>query len=112
MTTQSDEARAADLAVEAIAVQHGPLDYAEKARAGNWPIFRAARTAALAALTAPKPEVREALKCAIDHIEHMAAWIGANNRGYSFEALGEDMPDIRAALSRADKPAEVRDGED
>jgi hypothetical protein len=41
------------------------------------------------------------LHCAIGHIEHMAAWIGEQRAGYSFESLGEDMPDIRAALSRA-----------
>ncbi len=38
-----------------------------------------------------------ALKLAIQHIEHMAAWISAHNAGYSFESLGEDMPGIRAA---------------
>lgn len=46
---------------------------------------------------------REALKTAISHIEHMANWIGMVNRGeargtYSFEALGEDMPGIKARL--------------
>lgn len=40
---------------------------------------------------------QSALKLAIQHIEHMAAWIGAQNAGYSFESLGEDMPGIRAA---------------
>jgi hypothetical protein len=40
-----------------------------------------------------------ALKLAISHIEHMAAFISKQNAGYSFEALGEDMPGIRAALS-------------
>lgn len=49
----------------------------------------------------PIPEriaiARDALNLAIDHIKHMAAWIGRNNRGYSFEALGEDMPGIEAA---------------
>lgn len=43
----------------------------------------------------------DALKAAIGHIEHMAAWIAKQNAGYSFESLGEDMPGIRAA---ADKP--------
>jgi len=38
------------------------------------------------------------LHCAIGHIEHMAAWIGEQRAGYSFEPLGEDMPDMRAAL--------------
>lgn len=41
------------------------------------------------------------LSCAIGHIEHMAAWIGEQQAGYSFESLGEDTPGIRAALSRA-----------
>src|SRR5713226_1282015 len=41
----------------------------------------------------------DALKTAIQHIEHMAAWITAQNAGYSFEALGEDMPGIRAAAA-------------
>ena len=40
----------------------------------------------------------EALKTAILHLEHMAAWIGRQNAGYSFESLGEDMPGIKAAL--------------
>lgn len=44
-------------------------------------------------------EERKALRNAIEHLEHMAAWISANNSGYSFEALGEDMPDIKAALA-------------
>lgn len=41
----------------------------------------------------------EALRCAIDHLEHMAAWLGRLNSGYSFEGLGEDMPGIMAALT-------------
>ena len=41
----------------------------------------------------------EALKTAIRHIDHMAAWITKQNAGYSFESLGEDMPGIRAALA-------------
>lgn len=44
--------------------------------------------------------MREALKTAIQHIEHMAAWIGKQNTGYSFESLGEDMPGIRAAVDQ------------
>src|ERR1700752_1902158 len=51
--------------------------------------------------------MRDALKLAIQHIEHMAAWISARNSGiayegaptYSFEALGEDMPGIKAAVN-------------
>src|SRR5689334_11365435 len=56
----------------------------------------------------PSPDVAvvEALKLAVKHIEHMAAWITERNQNarsqygtYSFESLGEDMPGIRAALS-------------
>lgn len=43
---------------------------------------------------------RKALKTAVDHIEHMAAWIAKQNTGYSFESLGEDMPAIKAELAR------------
>jgi hypothetical protein len=46
-------------------------------------------------------ELVAALECAVSHVEHMAAWIGDQNAGYSFESLGEDEPSIRAALSRA-----------
>ncbi|MGD9769911.1 MAG: hypothetical protein AB7U62_19925 [Pseudolabrys sp.] len=42
---------------------------------------------------------RDALAIALSHIEHMAAWIAEQNAGYSFEALGEDMPGLRAALA-------------
>lgn len=40
-----------------------------------------------------------ALALAIEHIEHMAAWIGKRNAGYSFEALGEDIDIIREGLN-------------
>lgn len=43
--------------------------------------------------------VGHALQAAIEHIEHMAAFIGDQKLGYSFESLGEDMPGIRAALT-------------
>jgi hypothetical protein len=43
----------------------------------------------------------DALKTAIEHIEHMAAWITTQKAGYSFEALGEDMPGIRDAVAQA-----------
>lgn len=43
--------------------------------------------------------LREALKTAIDHIEHMSAWIALRNAGYSFESLGEDMPGLKSALA-------------
>lgn len=43
---------------------------------------------------------RQALKTAIGHLDHMAAWITAQKAGYSFESLGEDMPGIRAAMGK------------
>lgn len=59
-------------------------------------------------MTEPNDQLRAALKCAIEHIEHMAAWIGERREGYSFESLGEDMPGIKAALgSSAQTPAAV-----
>lgn len=45
--------------------------------------------------------LRPALALAIQHIEHMAAWITAQNAGYSFESLGEDMPGLRDAVGGA-----------
>jgi hypothetical protein len=51
--------------------------------------------------------VREALKTAIDHIEHMSAWIALRNAGYSFESLGEDMPGMKNALSSQEARNEV-----
>lgn len=54
--------------------------------------------------------MREALKLAINHCKHMAAWIGGVQLegkppyGYSFEALGEDMPAMEAALSAPEAP--------
>lgn len=39
------------------------------------------------------------LRLAISHIEHMSKWITAQNAGYSFESLGEDMDAIRAGLA-------------
>lgn len=47
----------------------------------------------------PPSETRAALRTAVQHIEHMAAWIGKQNASYSFESLGEDMPSIKAALA-------------
>lgn len=44
-------------------------------------------------------QLRTALKLAIEHIEHMAAFIGPLKAGYSFESLGEDMPGLKAALT-------------
>lgn len=47
------------------------------------------------------PDVTAALKTAIQHIEHMAAWIAKQKAGYSFESIGEDMPGLREALAKA-----------
>ncbi len=41
---------------------------------------------------------RRALAKALDHIEHMSAWIARQNAGYSFESISEDMPEMRKAL--------------
>lgn len=43
--------------------------------------------------------LRDALRLAKDHISHMSAWIASQQGGYSFEALGEDMGTIDAALA-------------
>lgn len=48
--------------------------------------------------------IQRALALAIQHIEHMAAFITEANsdyhvRIYSLESLGEDLPDIKAALA-------------
>lgn len=60
----------------------------------------------LASTPAPasaQDELRQQLRTAVFHIEHMAEFIGDVNvkhkTSYSFESLGEDMPSIRAALS-------------
>lgn len=38
------------------------------------------------------------LSKAVSHVEHMAAWIGNQNKGYSFESLGKDMPGMLSAI--------------
>lgn len=43
----------------------------------------------------------EALKAALSHVDHLAAWVEARNAGYSFESLGEDLPEMRSALADA-----------
>ena len=53
------------------------------------------------ALIAAAPELLEALRLAKRHIAHMARWIEGRSSGYSFEALGEDMPSIDAAIAKA-----------
>lgn len=46
----------------------------------------------------------DALRLAVQHIDHMTAWISEANRGprtqraYSFEALGEDIETIKEPL--------------
>lgn len=58
---------------------------------------------------------KQALQLAIGHIEHMGAWIGRTNAAepghlvgsYSFEGLGEDLPDIKAALASLDTAKEL-----
>lgn len=51
--------------------------------------------------------LRDALKTAIGHIEHMSAWIALRNAGYSFESLGEDMPGMKNALSSLEARNEI-----
>lgn len=55
----------------------------------------------IAEWAATSAEIATALKIAVGHIEHMAAFFGNKGTGYSFEALGEDMPGIREALAKA-----------
>lgn len=58
-------------------------------------------TLANLSLIAAAPELLEALRLAKRHIAHMARWIEGRSSGYSFEALGEDMPSIDAAIAKA-----------
>ena len=53
-------------------------------------------------LIAAAPDMLSELRTAVRHIEHMAAWIGKQSAGYSFESLGENMPGIRAAIAKAE----------
>lgn len=41
-----------------------------------------------------------AIRTLLGHVQHMADWIAKRNEGYSFESLGEDLPDVTAELSR------------
>jgi hypothetical protein len=43
-------------------------------------------------------ELEAALKCATQHIDHMAEWIASQRQGYSFESLGEDRQRIWGPL--------------
>jgi hypothetical protein len=69
MDTQASE-KVEKLAWQAIADEHGPADYADKAKAGNWPIWRVAVASARAALTASSSEQarQEAPASLIDRI--------------------------------------------
>lgn len=51
---------------------------------------------------------RAALRIALSHIDHMTAWIALQKAGYSFESLGEDMPELRAVLKRPYASAPAR----
>lgn len=44
-----------------------------------------------------------ALKLAWSHIQHMASWIASQQKGYSFEALGEDQHEIETAIKLSDR---------
>lgn len=47
-------------------------------------------------------DLKQALVLAVQHIEHMAAWITERNiegADYSFASLGEDMPGIKAVMT-------------
>lgn len=43
--------------------------------------------------------LRRALALAVGHIDHLATALASRKDGYSFESLGEDMPEIRGALA-------------
>lgn len=62
------------------------------------------RKEANARVIAAAPDLLAQLKIATAHLEHQAAWIAARNAGYSFEALGEDMGGITAAIAKAGQP--------
>ena len=53
-------------------------------------------------VAAAAPEMLTALKSAHVHLEHMAKFIGDRQLGYSFEGLGEDIGNIRAAIAKAE----------
>lgn len=81
-------------------------DEAVRAEEKQWRLRRDAegsRDAAYAAADSNKlhrDHLRRELKVAIAHIEHMAAFISNQRLGYSFESLGEDMPEIKSALEQ------------
>jgi hypothetical protein len=86
-------------------------DHLAQADWKGWRIVAVLRSGKKVVLTRPAPPIPagetarlvEALRTAISHIEHLAAWIGRDNRGYSFESLGEDMPSLKEALLSAQK---------
>lgn len=55
--------------------------------------------ARLAAAERANAGLREGLRTAIQHIEHLAAWISEKQAGYVFEALGEDIPGLRTLIA-------------
>lgn len=55
-----------------------------------------------ARLISAAPDMLAALKTAHTHLEHMAKFIGERKLGYSFEALGEDIGNIRDAIVKAE----------
>lgn len=62
---------------------------------------RTPKNIALLKAIAAAPELLQQLKNAKRHLEHMAAFISKEYKGYSFESLGEDMPGIDAAIAKA-----------
>lgn len=59
-----------------------------------------AELAAMGDIAANQSIKNQALKTAIEHIEHMAAWIGKRQSPvytYSFESLGEDIEGLKQA---------------
>ncbi len=97
--TQTDAGKLADEDVRALQIIKLATEQAEEIRALRTPPTGNA--------------MREALTIAIQHIEHMAAWITEANReyhpipaAYSFEGLGEDMPGIKAALAQPQQQRE------
>lgn len=71
-----------------------------------WPSRFAALTPSADDTAERVRELEAALKLAVDHLKHMGRWVGDKQlagkiSGYSFEALGEDLPGIEAALNRS-----------
>ena len=94
-----------DLGDDAILPTYGWEDWLPDARAALAAMDRepvdqpAAQNAGEVTQADREAALRAALRCAVGHIEHQAAWIIKQKGGYSFESLGEDMPGIKQALS-------------